>query len=72
MDANKHPTKGLCTSQIEPIHKINDIERRLANVHTVQEEKIADDIIFCLLKRHLLSFEDSFVSLKPNCPKNHI
>ena len=35
MDASKHPTKGLCAAKGEPVHKVNDIERRLAKALTV-------------------------------------
>ena len=39
MDASKHPIKGLSTSKIKPIHKINDIERTLAKVCAVTQKK---------------------------------
>ena len=46
MDASKHSAKGLCTSKMEPTHKINDVESRFAKVSTVWESKGLDDIIF--------------------------
>jgi len=63
MDARRHPTKGLCTTKMEPIHKINYIKRRLAKVPTIPEKKSLDNNIFDSLKRRLLSLKDSFVSL---------
>jgi len=72
MDASRHPTKGLCTLKMVPIHKINYIKRRLAKVPTIPEKKILDNDIFDSLKRCLLSFKDSSVSLSPNNPKNRM
>ena len=72
MGASKHPTKGLCTPKMEPIHKINYIKRRLAKVFTTLEKKILDDNIVDLLKRCLLSLEDSFISLPPKSLENHM
>jgi len=70
--AIRHPTKGLCTPNMEPVHKINYIKRRLAKVCTVPEKKSLDDNILDSMKRRLLSLEDSFVSFPPNSPKNHM
>jgi len=57
---------------MEPIHKINYIKRRLAKVRIVSEKKILDNNILDLLRRYLISFEDSFVSFPPNSPENHM
>ena len=72
MDASRHPTKGLCTPKMEPIHKINYIKRRITKVPTIPEKKSLDKNIFNSLKGRLLSFKDSFVSLSPNSPKNRM
>ena len=72
MGASNHPPKGLCTPKMEPIHKINYIKRRLAKVRTVPEKKSIDDNIIDSLKRRLLSFEESFISLAPKSPENHM
>jgi len=72
MSASKHPTKGLSTPKMESIHKINYIKRRLAKVCTVLEQKSLDDSIFDSLRRCLLSFEDSFISLPPKSLENHM
>ena len=69
MDANRHPTKGLWTPKMEEIHKINYIKRTLAKVPTIPKKKSPDNNIFDSLKRYLLSFKNSFVSLSPNSPK---
>ena len=65
MDAVKHPTKGLCTPKMWPIHKINYIKRRLTKACTIPGKKSLDRYILDSLKRSLLSFKDSFVSLPP-------
>ena len=72
MDTSKHPTKGICTSKIEPIHKIDDTERKLAKVRNTRDKKSLDDIIFDSLKGRLFSFEDFCFSdsIKANSPKN--
>ena len=72
MDASGHPTKGLCTPKMEPIHKINYIKRKFTKVPTIPEKKSLDNNILDSLKGRLLSFKDSFVSLSPNSPKNHM
>jgi len=72
MDASKHPTNGLCTPKMEPIHKINYIKRRLAKACSVPEKKSLDNNILDWLKRRLLSLEDSFVYLPPKSRQNHV
>ena len=72
MGANNHPTKGLCTPKMKPIHKLNYIKSRLAKVCTVPEKKSLEKNVLNTVKRYLLSLEDSFVSLPPNSPKNHM
>ena len=72
MSATKHPTKGLCTPKIEPIPKINYMKRRLAKVHIVLEKQSLDNNILDSLKRRLLSFEDSFISLPPKSREKHM
>ena len=57
---------------MEPIQKINYIKRRLAKVCTVPEKKSLNDNILDTLKRRLLSLKDSFVSLLPKRPENHM
>ena len=72
MDASRHPTEGLCTPSMEPIHKINYIKRRITKVPTILEKKCLDKNILNSLNGRLLSFKDSFVSLSPNSPKNRM
>ena len=71
MDASKHPTQGLCTSKIEPIHKINDT-KRIWQKFALSQNKSLDKIIFETLKIRLLSIKDSFVSFTPTSPKNRM
>lgn len=71
-DASKHATKGLCTSKIERIHKINDFKKKIGNGSHCTKKSSLDGIHFDMLKKHLLSFEDSFVSLMPNSPRNRM
>ena len=39
MDASRHPTKGLCTPYMEPIHEINYIKRRITKVPTIPKKR---------------------------------
>ena len=47
MYASKDPIDGLCISRTEPIHKINDIKRKLAELlcnlcpENIQNDKMA-------------------------------
>ena len=50
MDASRHPTKGLCTPKMEPIHKINYIKRRITKVPSIPKKKILGKNIFDSLK----------------------
>ena len=40
MDATTHPTKGLCTPNMQPIHKINYIKRRLTKACTIPVKQV--------------------------------
>uniref|UniRef100_A0A7C9CRI5 Uncharacterized protein n=1 Tax=Opuntia streptacantha TaxID=393608 RepID=A0A7C9CRI5_OPUST len=57
---------------MEPIHKINNIKRRLTKVCTVPEKKSLNESILDTLKRRPLSLKDSFVSLLPKRPEDHM
>jgi len=61
MDASKHPTKGLCTSKIDPIHEINETKRR-GHKFALSQHKSLDKIIFDMSKRCLLYLKDSCFS----------
>ena len=63
MDASRHPTEGLCTPSMEPIHKINYIKRTITKIPAIQTNESLDKNILNSLKGRLLSFKDSFVSL---------
>ena len=67
MDTSKHPTKGICTSKIELIHQINDINRRLARVRTVPKNRVLICSMLCLLP-----LEDSYVFLTRNSQKEQM
>ena len=73
MSASKQaPYKGVMYTQHGTYPQNQLYQKKIGKSSHCPEKKSLDDNILDSSKRPLLSFEDSFISLPPKSPENHM